>query len=297
MNKSIFRKPGPTRGRFGFFALRSQGPTTLLTDELRRNSAGANPRRRLAPLLACLCFSIASGTGADIAHAADSPKGLDLVLLIGQSNMAGRGVVGPEDQRPHPRVFVLTQAKTWEPAVDPLHFDKPKIAGVGLASTFARTVAEARPYSRIGLIPAAFGGTSLDQWAPGGQLYVNAIERARLAQETGRLVAILWHQGEADSPPERAATYATRFKAFAEQLRADLGDPRLPLIIGQLGEFRPAFAHINEVLRQLPDQIPDCRFVSSAGLKDKGDQTHFDTPSLHEFGRRYAQAYLSLAKP
>jgi len=34
--------------------------------------------------------------------------------------------------------------------------------------------------------------------------------------------------------------------------------------------------------------------VSSAGLRDKGDSVHFDTPSLHEFGRRYAYAFLAL---
>ena len=33
----------------------------------------------------------------------------------------------------------------------------------------------------IGLIPAAFGGASLEEWSPGGKLYVNAIERAKLA--------------------------------------------------------------------------------------------------------------------
>src|SRR4051812_27600952 len=107
------------------------------------------------------------------------PEDMKLFLLIGQSNMAGRGVVGAEEKVPHPRVVALNKAMAWVPAVDPLHWDKPDIAGVGLASTFGRVVADADKTTRVGLIPAAFGGTSLDQWAPGGELYTNAVNRAR----------------------------------------------------------------------------------------------------------------------
>jgi hypothetical protein len=248
-------------------------------------------------LLGLSLLSVGATRAADPAPTA-KPENLELFLLIGQSNMAGRGPIGPEDKVPHPRVFMLTKEKTWAPALDPLHFDKPDIAAVGLASTFARVVADAEPAARIGLIPAAFGGTSLDQWKPGGELYTNAVERARIAQQHGKLVAILWHQGEADSGDAgKVATYTERFKALVTQLRSDLGNPQLPIIVGELGEYRPTYAPMNEVLKKLPNVISNCRFVSSAGLKDKGDQTHFDTPSLHEFGRRYAQAYFSLKKP
>ena len=54
-----------------------------------------------------------------------------LFLLVGQSNMAGRGAVTEEDRNPDPRVLMLTRDRAWIPAADPLHFDKPKIAGVG----------------------------------------------------------------------------------------------------------------------------------------------------------------------
>jgi hypothetical protein len=72
--------------------------------------------------------------------------------------------------------------------------------------------------------------------------------------------------------------------------------------VGQLGEFfgrstpeKPAYAAVvNEQLALLPLRVAHTAFVSSAGLVHKGDNTHFDTPSLHEFGRRYGYAYLSL---
>lgn len=44
-----------------------------------------------------------------------------LFLLVGHSNMAGRGKVSEEDREPHPRVLMFTQGEKWVPAVDPMH--------------------------------------------------------------------------------------------------------------------------------------------------------------------------------
>jgi len=227
------------------------------------------------------------------ACAAESWK---LFLLIGQSNMAGRGAVEAADRVPHPRVFMLDRDLAWVPAVDPMHFDKPEIAGVGLGSTFARVVAERFPGATIGLIPAAFGGTSLDQWAPGGELYTGAVRRAREARRRGELAGILWHQGEADRAGEKTRTYAARFAAMMARLRRDLGAEDVPVIVGELGRFRPENAAMNAVLAGLPATVPRCAFVDAAGLTDQGDRTHFDAPSLRLFGRRYAEAWLRLAE-
>ena len=65
---------------------------------------------------------------------------LDIYVLIGQSNMAGRGIVEDQDVLEVPRVLTWTQDNAWAPAVDPLHFDK-KIAGVGPGRTFGLIMA------------------------------------------------------------------------------------------------------------------------------------------------------------
>ncbi len=100
-----------------------------------------------------------------------APKQMKLFLLIGQSNMAGRGKVEAQDQVVNPRIFMLTKDLKWVPAKDPVHFDKPA-AGVGLGSEFAREILKADPNASIGLIPCAVGGTSLDQWKTGGPLSI-----------------------------------------------------------------------------------------------------------------------------
>lgn len=226
---------------------------------------------------------------------------LDLFLLIGQSNMAGRGKVEDQDRIPDPRIWTLDSADHWIPATDPLHFDKPKIAGVGLGRTFAKQIVTATPGASIGLIPSAFGGTSIDEWKKGGKLYTEAVRRAREAAKHGTLQAILWHQGESDSNAVKAEAYPAKLKQLVADLRADLHSPDLPFIVGQIGEFyiakSPAAARINELLTKAADEIPHLACVSSAGLTHIGDNTHFDAASQRELGRRYAAAYRQLTNP
>ena len=222
----------------------------------------------------------------------------EIFLLIGQSNMAGRGKVEDQDEVSHPRIFKQTEDMKWVPAIDPLHFDKPEIIGVGLGSSFARVVANAESNAVIGLVPAAFGGSSLDEWGPGTKHYTNAIERTQLAlSKGGRLRAILWHQGESDRAPEKMATYPRRFADLVARLRADLAAPHVPIIVGELFVGQPANGPMNAMLNALPKTVTRCATVSAKDLTDIGDdQTHFDSPSLRELGRRYAEAFFTLER-
>ena len=211
--------------------------------------------------------------------------------------MAGQGAVEAQDKTPIPRVYMLTKELEWKPAVDPLHFDKPDIAGVGLGRSFARELSKSNPNASIGLIPAAFGGTSLEEWHPGGKLYNDAVARARAAMKFGKRRGILWHQGEADSgKEENAKSYRERWTKVIGSLREDLNAADLPVVVGQLGQFYSgAFARtVDEQLAIAPLQVSRVAFVSSGGLKPKSDNVHFDAASLREFGRRYAHAFLML---
>ena len=229
-------------------------------------------------------------------------KKLKLFLLLGQSNMAGRGVVEAEDRVPHPRVFALDASGHWVAAVDPIHFDKPGVAGVGPGRTFASRVADAEPDVVIGLIPCAVGGVSLDQWKPGGKLYQDAVRRAKLAQADGQIAGILWHQGEADTKPAKVASYADRFDRLIDALRRDLNAPAAPLVVGELGLFddptkNAARAAFNTMIaRYAADRPALVGLAKSEGLTSIGDNTHFDAKSQRELGRRYAEAFLKLSQ-
>src|SRR5690606_744569 len=98
---------------------------------------------------------------------AQQDKDTHIYILMGQSNMAGRGKVTERyAKQQHPRVTMLNQAGEWVPAMHPVHFDKPTIAGVGPGLSFGIAMAEANPEATIALVPCAVGGTPIAKWVP-----------------------------------------------------------------------------------------------------------------------------------
>lgn len=236
-----------------------------------------------------------------------SPANFHLYVLAGQSNMAGRGTVETVDRTAHPRVWVLNRDNQWVPATEPLHFDKPDVVGVGPGLAFGKLMAAQDTTVFIGLIPTAAGGSAIEAWQPGGyhdqtksHPYDEAIKRAQLAQKTGTLHGILWHQGESDSKPELAATYEQKLTQLIKRFRQELTSPAVPVVVGTLGDFfvskTPSAAQINNILRTQPKRDPRVACVDASGLTDKGDQTHFDAASARELGRRYAKAMQTLER-
>ena len=255
----------------------------------------------------CLSFALAQ----------DLPKvdlplkeNFHLFLLAGQSNMAGRGIVGGEDRQVHPRVLALSKDGVWKPAVDPIHFDKP-IAGVGPGRSFGIVLADGQTNITVGLIPAACGGSAIADWDPGvyyvpttSHPYDDAIKRAKAAMQVGTLKAILWHQGETDCTNTLAPAYRERLSMLIARFRKDLDAPNLPVIIGQLAQFdkapwNDATRAVNAAQIAVAHEVPHVAFVESTGLtplNTMAEDPHFGAAAAREFGKRYAAAYLRLGQ-
>ena len=255
---------------------------------------------RLAAVVVLACALSACG-GARTAASSEAP--LDVFLLVGQSNMAGRGPLGDDDPAPMPGVYALTADGGWALARDPLHFDKPRVVGVGPGVSFGQALHAARPGRTVGLVPGAVGGTSILAWTPGASdeatdthPYDDAIARTHAVLEAhgGHLAGVLWHQGESDGSQMTAAEYAEHLDALVARLRAEFGEPDLPFVAAQLAPYyiagHPAAAAINEAVAGLPDRVRHTAFVTAEGLTDKGDGTHLDAASARTLGRRYAVA-------
>ncbi len=235
------------------------------------------------------------------------PETMDLFLLIGQSNMAGRGPLDADPKPANPNIMVLNAQNEWVVARDPLHFDKPTIVGVGPGLAFAERWQELNPKSKIGLIPCAVGGSGIDDWQPsqkhaqtGIYAYDAMLQRVLVARQKGEIKAILWHQGESDSNPARNKVYEQKLDEFFTRLRRDIGAPNTPIILGTLGDFitakNPNALPINQIITDFPRNHPNIYAVSSAGLSHKGDTTHFDTPSARKLGIRYADKLWEITK-
>jgi len=232
---------------------------------------------------------------ACVTHAADA--NFHLYLLIGQSNMAGRGKIELQDKVAVPRVLMLNKANEWVSAVDPIHFDKT-IAGVSLGRTFGIVMAKANPKIKIGLIPCAVGGTPIRRWQQKGDLYKAALKRAKVAQKNGVIKGILWHQGENDSGKEDTAKiYEQQLHAMIAAWRKDLGDKNIPIVVGEMGRFFKAAKFkptVDAALRALPGKVKHSAWVSAEGLGHKGDVVHFNAAGYRELGQRYAVAIKKL---
>ncbi len=220
----------------------------------------------------------------------------DIMLLIGQSNMAGRGLPNEVDPVADERIEMFRDGQ-WQRAVEPLHDDK-ETAGVGLAMSCASAYLEAFPQARIGLVPAAVGGTPLSRWMPGEDLYERALGIGRKALGGGALKAILWHQGETDAQHlERAQGYGQRLAEMVGTLRQALDATDVPFVVGGLGDFlavHPTCIHyglVNDALQNL--NVNRCGFASAEGLGEF-DGIHFNSAALRILGQRYATELLRL---
>lgn len=222
---------------------------------------------------------------------------LSSFLLIGQSNMSGRGILNADNRIFDARILRLVNGR-WQTMWEPLSADRV-FAGASLAPAFALEYLK-QTGEQVGLIPASDGGSSIDEWQPGEALYDHAVSEARLAMRISDIKAVLWHQGEADCNPARAAVYAPKFLHMFRTLKKDLQLPDIRIYVGGLGdylpkcEFDPNLAHydgINTVFRTLAAENDDIRYVSAEGLTSNDDHLHFNTESLREFGKRYFAAF------
>lgn len=257
---------------------------------------------RIFSFLLPTLFLLFPGSAQDL----PSKENFHLYLLVGQSNMAGRGKVTEEDKKAHPRVLMLSKEKKWVPAVDPMHFDKP-IAGVGLGRTFGIEMAKANSQIVIGLIPCAVGGSPIDAWEPGGyhestktHPWDDMLPRAKEALQAGILKGILWHQGESDSKAGLAPAYEKKLHALIDRFRKTFDAPDVPFLAGAMGNWpeRPWDEwkkQVDAAHRALPGKIPNTAFVSADELNHR-DKVHFDRASYLVFGKRYAEALRNLRK-
>lgn len=101
------------------------------------------------------------------------------VLLIGQSNMAGRGFLHEVTPIYNENILMLRNGR-WQMMAEPIHFDR-SVAGVGPAASFAQAWCSANKNEQIGLIPCAEGGSAIDEWNIEGALFRHAI-----SEEIGR---------------------------------------------------------------------------------------------------------------
>nr|WP_321356367.1 sialate O-acetylesterase [uncultured Draconibacterium sp.] len=231
-----------------------------------------------------------------------------IFIMAGQSNMAGRGIVEPEDTISNPRILTINLNNEWVVAKEPLHLYQPKLTGLDGGVSFARELLKYVPDSvTIGLVPCAVGGSPIQAWAGDSvfndvQLLSNFKEKAGMAMRYGEVKGVLWHQGESDAFPGKIQVYKLKLEYVLTIMREFLGDNSLPIIIGELGAFtnpkerQDNWNKINEIIRQVSENMNDCYIVPTHDLTCNPDSVHFNNVSQRMLGKRYAEKFISVQK-
>lgn len=221
-------------------------------------------------------------------------------LLIGQSNMAGRGKKSEVEPIVNENVLALRNG-IFRPMYVPVNPDRPA-SGISLAESFADRYAREKGV-QVGLIPCADGGSSLESWRAGGLLFDHACYMAELASRTSTIAGVLWHQGESDCGENQYPFYEEKLTVILDALRERLGLQDVPFLLGGLGDFladreqSPAlknYPHVNEALMRVAAKQPRTGFVSAEGLSGNADNLHFSAAALRELGIRYYEEFLKL---
>lgn len=268
---------------------------------------------RLALMLACAATALTPAPARSPDRAPDAP---DVFLLVGQSNMSGRGLprdLSDAERVPDPAIRLYGNDGRWRDALDPLDDAGGQIdmvsadrdAAVGPGLFFARALRRVRPRDVV-LVPCAKGGSAIGQWAPGGgrdTLYGSCVARAREAG--GHLAGILWYQGEADAehPRVAAAGWTTDFTALIRAFRRDLVARDLPVVLVQIADApgppdgSPKYPAWGMIQRQQGRHLLGCSaMVSATGLPLAADRQHLTTASQRLLGAKLAGAMDTLLR-
>ena len=224
-------------------------------------------------------------------------------ILAGQSNMAGRGFVEPQDTLPNQRIITINAKGELILAKEPLHFYEPNMAGLDCGVSFAHELLKHIPDSvSILLIPTAVGGSAIDQWLGDSlhrnlQLLTNFREKTEIAKKYGNIKGILWHQGESDSKPELIPLYEKKLGHLFRQFRIYAGNKNLPVLMGEIGLFADDSTNkslINNGMHKYALSDPNASVIKTGDFKHRGDQLHFDSKSQRLLGERFANQYIQL---
>jgi hypothetical protein len=226
-------------------------------------------------------------------------------ILAGQSNMAGRGLVEPQDTIQNKRILTINEKEQLIYAKEPLHFYEPTMAGLDCGLSFGKTLLRGIPSNiSVLLIPAAVGGSSISQWLGDSvhrkvKLLTNFKEKVEVAKKYGTIKAVLWHQGESDANKESIPLYDQRLSSLFDAFRRIVQNSSLPIVVGELGSYsdnKQAWAAINQIIREHAAVDPNIAVVSTGDLINRGDKIHFNSEGQRKLGERYAQAYLNSFK-
>ena len=246
-----------------------------------------------------------AGPDAPQSPAAPEDDSYDIFLLIGQSNMAGRGPMIEGDQEVYSdKVFLLDKSGKAVPATNPLNQystvgKSVSLQQIGPGFSFSKKLAQ-ETGRKILLVVNARAETAISEWLPDASTgYFNAaVQRTKQALALGgELKAVLWHQGCNDSYKQSDIdVYLSRLRTIVVEFRKQTQTASV-FIAGELPQWRPYSAAFNKMLKDIYFNVPYADYVSSEGctcVSPNNDDPHFSRDGQILLGERYADKVLEI---
>jgi lysophospholipase L1-like esterase len=238
------------------------------------------PSRKLLLCLAAFALSIWS-------TAAQPPRTLEVVILVGQSNMEGRGDPGqlPKDIPAEPgQVWHYNDG--WKPAVSSLSGQS-----VGPALPLADHLLRISPERHVGILTCTNGGTEIGLWMPGGELFEACVERIRAVRSRVKIMAVAYYQGESDAvSAEAVAAWPDQFERLKAALLAETGPVQFILVVlGNLARETHPFLHWAE-MQAAQRSIKNVQHIEASDFPLGPDGLHLGTAGQVALGRALAEA-------
>ncbi|MDT2022535.1 sialate O-acetylesterase [Methylocella sp. CPCC 101449] len=215
---------------------------------------------------------------SDVACPAAGPR-TAVILAIGQSNASNEA--GERGKSHHGANIVSWFEGKCQIAESPLLGTSGERGESW--TTLANKLIEAGAYDKVVIVPLAIGGTKVERWAPGGNLFAMLMQQLDKLTPTFQPTHIVWVQGEDDrSQGTDTAAYRQRFLALVDGLRGK--GLRAPIFVTRATFCEPDSPWVREnpvgiALDQMPDPakgiyagVDTDRLISA---EDRMDGCHF----------------------
>ena len=141
---------------------------------------------------------------------------------------------------------------------------------------------------------------------PCGDLYANFVNTVRTQMQALRdrgfdpqIRGMAWMQGEWDALSQISMTaYEHNLKNLICDLRADLNEPEMPFVIGEINTVISGFDNqIRAAQKKAAEETENAYFISTSDLQmGLWDWYHFYAPDMITLGRRFGSALAGIAR-
>lgn len=215
----------------------------------------------------------------------------EVFVVAGQSNSTNYGADGPEKLRSG--MASTFDGERWRIADDPQPGTHDRSRNGSPWPAFADLMYEKYKVP-IGLAVTGHGGASVDQWAPGDELFEWMMTRVR-AFGPGGFRALLWHQGETDVE-KMSEEYRIKLAriVLASNERDGWAFPWFVARVSYLSPDRPSFDSTRDAQKALWDagialEGPDTDSLTGDNRDRDGEGIHLSSKGLKKHGEMWAE--------